>query len=175
MLDALAIHEAAHAVVDTVLGLPVHYTSIDPTTQNGRTQYVPALSKAIEELLHAPSLDQAMKTLAEKVGIAMAAGYVAEARHREVPRENICSTPDSPGISDREKMGFLCAKLQTQEQAQFAKWEDEAESLISGNAVVIKIVADELRRALCLSGQELQSLIAWLRQRQTTIMPCRDM
>ena len=161
MLVALAIHEAAHAVVDTVLGLSVQATFIDPTTRNGRTEYGPALSKAIEELLQAPSLDQAMKSLAEKVGTATAAGCVAEARHREVPREAICLTQDSPGFNDRELMKKLCAKLQTQDEAQFAKWEAEAETLITRYAPQIGTVADELRRNLRLSGEELESLIAY--------------
>lgn len=160
MLDALAIHEAAHAVVNTVLGLSVQATFIDPTTRNGRTEYEPTLSKAIEELLQAPSLDQVLKSLAERVATATAAGYVAEARQRGVPREAICSTQDSPGYNDRKLMKTLCAKLHTQEEAQFAKWEDEAETLIAKYAPEIDAVADELRKKLRLSGEELRSLIA---------------
>jgi hypothetical protein len=159
MLDALAVHEAAHAVVDTVLGLSVHFTFIDPITHNGRTEYDPALSKAIEVLLLAPALDAAMISLAERVGIATAAGYVAEACHRGVRCEAICLTPNSPGFSDREKMKRLCSKLQTREDAQFTKWEEEAKLLVTRYAPEIRALADELRKKLCLSGDKVQCSI----------------
>ena len=169
MLDALAIHEAAHAVINTVLGLSVEATFIDPTTLNGRTGYVLALSKVIEELLQAPSLDEAMKSLAEKVGIATAAGYVAEARHRGVPRKDICLTQHSAGYSDRELMKKLCAKLHRPEQPQFAKWEDEADKLITRHAFEIETVGSELRKKLRLTGTELESLITSPRECSSTL------
>lgn len=112
MFDATAIHEAAHSIIDTVLGLSVHCTFINPHNRNGRTEYTPELSEEIEVLLRAPSLDPVMKSLAERVGTALAAGYVAEARHRGVPHEAICSTEGSPGLSDCEKMKNFCAKIQ---------------------------------------------------------------
>lgn len=160
MLDALAIHEAAHAVINTVRGLSVCRTFITPSTRNGRTEYEPELSQKICQLLQSTSLDPDMKAMANKIGIAAAAGYVAEACHRGVVREAICSTPDSPGYSDREQMGSFCAKLQLEQDAQFRKWEDEAESLIKQHGREIAAVADALRKKPCLTGAELQSLIA---------------
>jgi hypothetical protein len=100
-----------------------------------------------------------MKSLAERVATATAAGYVAEARHRGVRREDICLTMDTPGFTDRELMTKLCAKLRAEQEAQFAKWENEAEKLVTQYEPEIRAVADELRTKLHLTGMELKSVL----------------
>lgn len=138
---SLAIHEAAHAVVFTSLGIRVRSVSITPLRGEGPGRCRPEQRMASIEFL--------------PLTIALLAGAVAV--------HHLYSSTADPADADDRRLARIIADLMWSKDArQAARWLQDCEILARARVVRhsewIRRVADELLRRRSLSGEEVERL-----------------
>jgi hypothetical protein len=143
---ARAFHEAAHAVIAMVLGIPMEYTTIEYTTDederkiHGHTKYKDV------------SKEEEVVSFLNRIIAAFAPIYTVDRLGEEMAALGC--------ISDVDKVKASLAKLSDKDRDEIMQVSDnEAKKEVGRNWSVIEAVAAELLAKMTLTGDQVREII----------------